>query len=409
MMSHSSDRYPERLTIALLEPYDTGSHAAWVRGYAAHSGHHIVPLTLKGQFWKWRMHGGAVTLARLYREQGLSADLILATDMLDLSTFLALTRDLTWDTPTALYMHENQLTYPAQPGQKRDLHYGFINYASMLCADRIFFNSAFHLDSWFDELPRLLKHFPDCNELHTVAELRVRSEVLALGLSLAELDTASASAGAHASRAPLILWNHRWEYDKDPAAFFRALETLARRGVDFRVAVLGESFVRVPPEFEAARERLGHRIVQFGYLDDARDYVEWLWQADITVSTAIHDFFGAAVVEAIYCRTFPILPNRLAYPQFVPEALHPHCIYNDEAGLVNLLEAAVRRAAGRRRHILGDEADADGSSTLDIWTQMLRRQVSGYDWSRMAAEYDRRLTELYLANPNGRGKESAHA
>ncbi|MEN6479005.1 MAG: DUF3524 domain-containing protein, partial [Anaerolineales bacterium] len=148
------------MRVALLEPYDTGSHGAWVRGYAAHSSHEIVPLTLSGQFWKWRMHGGAVTLARYYRERNLAVDAILATDMLDLTTFLALTRRQTADLPCGVYMHENQLTYPVRPGDRRDLHYRFINNATMLCAQRIRFNSSFHLESWFDELPRLLKHFP---------------------------------------------------------------------------------------------------------------------------------------------------------------------------------------------------------------------------------------------------------
>jgi len=93
------------------------------------------------------MYGGAVTLARRYLREQPDADLLLATDMLDLSTFLALSRDVTHDLPVALYMHESQLTYPMRPGQKRDLHYGFINYASMLCADAILFNSSYHLQS----------------------------------------------------------------------------------------------------------------------------------------------------------------------------------------------------------------------------------------------------------------------
>ena len=113
--------------IALLEAYDTGSHAAWARGYAAHSAHQISLLTLEGRFWKWRMHGGAVTLARRLRELARQPDLILASDMLDLTTLLSLTRDRTHRTPVALYMHENQLTYPTRPGEKRDLHYGYIN------------------------------------------------------------------------------------------------------------------------------------------------------------------------------------------------------------------------------------------------------------------------------------------
>ncbi len=364
--------------ICLLEPYNTGSHKAWVEGFMAHSGHDVVPLTLDGRFWKWRMHGGAVTLARMYRERQVQADLLLATDMLDLSTFLALTRDLTHNVPTALYMHENQLTYPPRPGEKRDLHYGFINYASMLCADKILFNSQFHLESWFDELPRLLKHFPDYNELQSVQELRARSEVLPLGLDLSRFD-------AHRLRDPtvgpaIILWNHRWEYDKNPGEFLQALYALVERGVDFRVVLLGEVFVRVPAEFQEAQARLGERILQFGYVESYADYARWLWQADIVVSTALHDFFGTAMVEGIYCGCWPILPWRLSYPQFVPEAYRGRCLYRNHEELLELLRQAIEEVGARR-------AESEGACESP-----LREVVAGYDWSAIAPEYDRRLS-----------------
>ncbi len=361
------------MRIALLSPYDTGSHRAWLAGYARHSAHEIAPLTLQGQFWKWRMHGGAVTLARRYREQALAGDLLLATDMLDLTTFLALTRDETHGLPVGLYMHENQLTYPTRPGESRDLHYAFINYASMLCADAVFFNSAYHLESWFDELPRLLKHFPDYNELNTIPLLRERSHVLPLGLDLAPLD---AQRPAQPRSGPLlILWNHRWEYDKQPAPFFQALYALQARRLDFRVALLGEHFVRIPPEFEEARERLGERIVQFGYAESRADYARWLWRADLVVSTAIHEFFGAAVVEALYCDCYPLLPNRLTYPQFIPAEDRAACLYDVD-------EALVERLAWAASHVEAVRARS--------WRNVAAR----YDWGALAPAYDEALAHV---------------
>ena len=77
--------------ILLLEPYSTGSHAQWAAGYQKHSRHDVEILALAGANWKWRMHGGAVTLARRFMESSLAPDVIVATDMLDLTTFQALT------------------------------------------------------------------------------------------------------------------------------------------------------------------------------------------------------------------------------------------------------------------------------------------------------------------------------
>lgn len=53
------------MNIWLVEPYYTGSHQAWADGYRAHSRNQVHLLTLSGHFWKWRMEGGAITLARL--------------------------------------------------------------------------------------------------------------------------------------------------------------------------------------------------------------------------------------------------------------------------------------------------------------------------------------------------------
>ena len=362
--------------IALLEAYDTGSHAAWARGYAASSAHQVSLLTLEGRFWKWRMHGGAVTLARRLDELAPPPDLILASDMLDLTTLLSLTRQRTHHTPVALYMHENQLTYPTRPNEKRDLHYGFINYASMLCADLVLFNSRYHLESWFDELPRLLKHFPDHNELDSVAALRDRSHVLPLGLDLARL--LGMAEPVERRGPPLVIWNHRWEYDKDPTSFFEALYALAQRGLAFQVAVLGERFVRVPPVFRQARRRLADRIVQFGYAESRQEYAEWLRRGDLVVSTAIHEFFGAAVVEAVASGCWPLLPRRLSYPELVPAALHTACLY-DEGDLTERLAAAVSQIDALRSHTA---------------RETLRAAMLAYDWQRMAPRYDTLLSSL---------------
>jgi len=257
-----------RLRVWLLEPYSSGSHRAWAEGFRAHSQHQVVPLVLPGRFWKWRMHGGAVTLARQALSLREQPHVILATDMLDLTTFLALTRERCHDVPAALYFHENQLTYPLQPGEKRDLHYGFMNFASALAAQKVLFNSAFHMESFFEELPRLLKHFPDYNELQEVERLRARSAVVPLGLDLRRLDAHRPQT--RRSGRPLILWNHRWEYDKDPETFFRAIDILVAEGLDFGLILLGESFRQKPQEFLDAQRQMPDRIVQFGYARNPR-------------------------------------------------------------------------------------------------------------------------------------------
>ena len=93
-------------------------------------------------------------------------------------------------------------------------------------------------------------------------------------------------------QSPLILWNHRWEADKNPELFFAALYRLADEGIAFRVALAGENFQKEPVAFEAARRLLGERVVHYGYAADLAEYARLLWTADYVVSTANQDFFG---------------------------------------------------------------------------------------------------------------------
>jgi glycosyltransferase involved in cell wall biosynthesis len=382
------------MKILLLEPYCGGSHRAWAEGYVAHSRHDVTLLSLPARFWKWRMQGGSLTLAEQARELTSRPDLILASGMLNLLAFLGLTRDFLAGVPVALYCHENQLTYPFPPGEKRDLTYGMINWLSMLAADRVLFNSRYHLEDWFSELSRLLKHFPDYTHVHCIAEVRAKAEVLPVGCDLRRFDHTltlrrprppsateqgvgsedtlgpEPTAGPSQGLPPLILWNQRWEYDKDPETFFRALYALADEGVSFRVALAGRSYRESAPEFETARERLGPRVIHFGHADEAR-YGALLRQADVVVSTALHEFFGVAIVEAIYCGCFPVLPRRLTYPELVPEAYHEACLYGDREGMLTRLRWAL---------VEPDQARALAAQ--------LRSAVARFDWAEMGPRYD---------------------
>jgi len=359
-----------RITIA--EPYCTGSHASWVHEYASHSRHTLELLTLPGRNWKWRMHGGAVTLASRFLAAAGRPDLILATDMLDLTTFLALTRRKSSDCPCALYFHENQLTYPWSPDDpdtvsKRDLHYAFINYASALAADAVLFNSRYHKDAFLGALPGFLKGFPDACEAATVPQIAAKSRVLPLGMDLRKLELHRPSRGREAG-PPLILWNHRWEYDKDPEAFFAALYQLSEEGLDFRLAVLGESFGRAPAVFKEARQRLAGKVLQWGYQESFAQYAQWLWRADILPVTSRQEFFGASVVQALYCGCAALLPDRLAYPEHVPAAEAARWLYRDAECL-----------AERLRMLLAEPGHPAGS---------LGAFVGRYDWEHLAPVYD---------------------
>ena len=80
-----------------------------------------------------------------------------------------------------------------------------------------------------------------------VDEIRKRSGVLHPGCDLPA--AGSEFAPRDPARPPLIIWNHRWEFDKQPEVFFAALDAVHARGREFEVALLGENFQFVPQEF----------------------------------------------------------------------------------------------------------------------------------------------------------------
>lgn len=363
------------MIILILEPYFTGSHASWAREFADVSRHKVDILSMRGDFWKWRMHGGAVTLAGKFLSCHVKPDLLLATDMLDLTTFLALIRKAGTPVKTAIYFHENQLTYPWSPKDRdrikqRDMHYAFINYVSALAADGVFFNSHYHLNAFVDELRHFLKSFPDCNELTNAQLIKGKSRVLHLGMDLKQFDIHNAKKnGSVTNSLPLILWNHRWEYDKNPEAFFQALYKLDEGGFDFEVAILGECFARKPEIFLEAHKKLRTRIVHFGFVEDFEEYANWLWKADILPVTSMQDFFGGSVVQAMYCNCYPLLPRRLAYPEHIPDELHSRFFYDDGNDLVEKLKNLIL-------------------NIREVRQENVQTFVAKYDWQRMAPIYD---------------------
>ena len=191
------------LRIFLIEPYFGGSHAAWAEGYAQASAHDVDLLTLPARFWKWRMRGAALTMAEqveeLIGDRG-KPDVVLVSDMLDLPAFLGLTRHYLGRPAVALYMHENQLTYPPPPGVEADHSYGFTNWLSAAAADLVLFNSSYHLEEFFSVLPGLLGSLPDFTHEEAIGAVRARS-------SRCTTVPSRSHAGSRAARlAPRACW-----------------------------------------------------------------------------------------------------------------------------------------------------------------------------------------------------------
>ena len=175
---------------------------------------------------------------------------------------------------------------------------------------------------------------------------------------------------------PLILWNHRWEHDKNPETFFNVLEKLSKKGLEFQLAVLGQEFMKEMPCFTQARKSLKKHIVQFGYAKTFENYTKWLWKADILPVTSNQDFFGGSIMEAVYCQTIPVLPRKLTYPELFNSKDNPQLFYENKSDLLEKLTTSIENNSKLRK-------------------QHYQSITTNYDWSNMVKVYDRELMKLY--------------
>jgi glycosyltransferase involved in cell wall biosynthesis len=372
------------MRVLAIEPYYGGSHRAFLDAWRQRSRHDWTLVTLPPYKWKWRMRHGAVTAAAKVAELEGPWDVVFCSDMLSLAEFRGLALRQVATLPTIAYFHENQLTYPVQVEKERDLHFAITNLTTALAADAVWFNSAFHRDSFLTALQRMLKRMPDYQPFAEVEAIRQRSRVHPQGIH-----PPGAPRGARRDGPLRILWAARWEFDKNPEAFFAALERLMKRRVDFRVSVLGEQFRRAPEIFTQARESLAERIDHWGFLPRREDYDKALAEADVIVSTADHEFFGVSVVEAIAAGCYPLLPERLSYPELladVPAELRPRFFY----------DGRPRRLAERLEELArGLAADEDWLDDAEA----ARRGVAKFEWQRLAPRLDEALEVSSSSGP----------
>jgi len=337
------------------------------------------------------MRGSSAWFADILNQPSdLPVDLIFTTGFLNVADLRGLLKPPLDRVPIILYMHENQLTYPLSPEEEFDFHFGFTNIISCLAADRVVFNSDFHRELFLDNLASYLGKMPEGSPRRVPEKLTARSEVLGVGLERRPLpaDHFPQYRAGHCDpeigpswprgKRHLVVWNHRWEFDKRPDMFSAVILRLLDSGLDFDVALLGES--RNNEEtFRPLAERLGKRCVAFGFLPDRQSYDDLLERADIVVSCAEQEYFGISVAEAIHAGCYPVLPRQQVYPSMYGKRCKGRHFYETENELVALLNDLIT-----------------GNSCGHVCS--LDRDVDEFCWDRLVHSFDD-LVDRVVANP----------
>lgn len=313
--------------ILLLEPYYGGSHKAFLDGLQRQLepfDFRFTLLSLPARKWKMRMQLAAPCFAEgivKILAEGKHFDGILTSTFLDVAVLRSLLAGQGIHLPLAMYFHENQFSYPGQVPDPGFFQFASINFTSALCADRLAFNSRYNLETFLEGIHRYLKKSSDMELRHLEKQIRAKAVILYPGLDFQHIDavpqeTASGQSGERSGA--VIVWNHRWEHDKDPETFFHTLFELAE-DYPFQLIVLGQRFRDRPKIFSQAETVLADRLLHFGYAESREQYARLLKTGDYIVSTARHEFFGISVLEGVRAGCRPVVPDRLSYQELFPE------------------------------------------------------------------------------------------
>jgi glycosyltransferase involved in cell wall biosynthesis len=348
------------MRILLLSAYDTPSHRGWCLGLQEH-----LPewdwtyLTLPPRHFPWRIRGNPLSwTASNHSELSDRYDTVLATSMVDLATLCGLYPHL-GRSRKILYFHENQFAYPlSRPEKPRPAEPQMVTVYAALAADVLVFNSEYNRSTFLSGARDHLKRMPDLSPPSLVRRLEEKARVLPVPIRSCE------QGRAESGRIPgSLIWNHRWEHDKNPSDFFRACSLLESRNVPFRLIIMGQQFSRQPPEFARAALEFEGRILCWGEQPDGA-YRDWLRKGQWVVSTARHEFQGVAVMEAARAGSVPAVPDRLSYPEFFGREYR----YGETAeDLADFLEAGLESGAP-------EPPDLEGLS-----------------WERLTPQYERLL------------------
>ena len=150
----------------------------------------------------------------------------------------------------------------------------------------------------------------------------------------------------------------------------------------FSLSVLGEQFRERPEEFDEIKQAFSGQssavLKHCGYIESISEYRQILASADVVLSTALHDFQGLAVLEAVAAGCIPVLPGRLCYGEWFDE---DYCYRS-------FVDDADREAQGVAERVIALAA-AKKTATLPCTPT-----VTNFAWQSLKPCYQGLLTEV---------------
>ncbi|MEZ4985652.1 MAG: hypothetical protein R2795_11555 [Saprospiraceae bacterium] len=91
--------------------------------------------------------------------------------------------------------------------------------------------------------------------------------------------------------------------------------------------------------------------------------------------TNYQDFFGGSLIDAMASGVYPLVPNRLAYPEHITPTHHTQHLYADDTALLQKTIALLE-------------------NPQQMTPSLYREWAMRYDWTVQAPKYDAALEEV---------------
>ena len=400
------------MKILLLSAYDALSHRYWREGLVEQFPDiEWTVLTLPARYFRYRVRSNPLSwLADSQQTLQANYDVVIATSMVDIATLRGLVPSLA-ATPLWLYCHENQFAYPAGAEKNNpvahDLEAKMVFIYNCLAADKISFNSHWNRDSALAGMSELLQRFPEKINPSLLEAIASKSDVLPVPLNTHTDINSTEPLNSIAS--PLrLLWNHRWEYDKGPDRLLALVKALEASGLICELNIVGQQFRQLPKAFSLIEIILEQSSTlqkgRWGYIDSASDYQQLLQQCDVVVSTALHDYQGIAILEAVQAGCVPLLPNQIVYPEiFSNEYLYavaiPNVVTHQDAIIKDTMIKGTTPQSGTNKTIIDEPLTARNMhKQLERWQQEglpAVPSITHFKWHKQRNFYQKVIQSLY--------------
>jgi len=300
-----------QLDILALEPFYGGARRALLAAVMRCSRHRWTLLKLPPRRIERRLSAAANWFAEQLRQHfDGHVDVLFTSEAMNLATLLRLVPDLA-SRPSVVYFHDNHLPDLVA---RQDGPYDLIDLNTALAATEIWFNSDYHYRVFLERVVALAARHPELAAHDPIPKLVRKSHRTPPPMDLGFADEVRAATARVTNADGFTIFVET--RDADMNLLNAGLDLLSDDGPKFRLMTVGPV------------ERLSHRWPHHAIREtDLFAQMQGMLESNLILSAKPAAKQDGLLVQGILAGCTPLAPNAGVYPELLPAASHPACLY----------------------------------------------------------------------------------